>query len=115
MNCIWKAFIYSLHGLKDVFKAERAFRQEVILFCFLIPIAIFIPVSGITKLLLVLFHFLVLIIELLNSSIEAMIDLVSPSYNNLAKNAKNYGSAAVFLSLLSLFTFWIYILIKLFL
>jgi len=98
--------IYSLQGLKDTFIAERAFQQEIIATCILMPLAMYIPVSFSLKLLLIVCNIIVLIVELLNSSIELMADIVSPEFNIKVKRAKDCGSAAVFLSLVSWFIVW---------
>jgi len=103
---IWKALFYSLDGLRHGFLNEAAVRQEIILCIILIPAALMLPVSGILKLVLVICHFAVLITELLNSAVEAVVDRLCPGYDPMAKQAKDMGSAAVFLSLLSLAAAW---------
>lgn len=107
---IWKAFLNSLSGLKDVILHERAFKQELILLCILIPSIFIISVPLYLKLLLLISHLFVLIIELLNSAIEAVVDLASPQYHKLAKQAKNYGSAAVMLSIIVVIILWAFAL-----
>ena len=96
---IFSAFFYSLDGLISGFKYEEAFRQEAILFILLLPGIYFVPVSMAFKLALLAANALVLIVELLNSAVEAVVDMVSPDYHVLAKRAKDMGSAAVLLSL----------------
>jgi diacylglycerol kinase (ATP) len=103
---VWNALFYSLAGLGAAFRHEAAFRQEVLLACVLIPIALFLPVSTIGKALMIGSIFLVLITELLNSGIEAIVDRASPEIHPLAKRAKDIGSAAVFLSLINLAVIW---------
>lgn len=100
------AFGYSLHGLRACYRNEEAFRQEVVLFFILLPILLILPVSGVTKIVLLLANTLVLIVELLNSAIEAIVDKVSPEFNSLAKRAKDMGSAAIFLCLLVAAAAW---------
>jgi len=97
---------YSLSGLKTCFANEAAFRQEVLLFIVLLPILFLLPVSVLMKIVLLLVNTLVLIVELLNSAIEAIVDKASPEFNDLAKGAKDMGSAAVLLSLLAAASAW---------
>ncbi len=91
---------YSIDGLRAAWQNEDAFRQELILAAIMIPIAALLPVTLIEKILLVGVVVLVLIVELLNTGIEAAIDRDSMEINPLGKRAKDYGSAAVMLSLL---------------
>ena len=102
------AACYSMQGLKSCLKNEAAFRQEVALFLITLPILIFIPVPLWLKLLVVAGNLLVLIVELLNSALEAIVDMVSPEYHELAGRAKDQASAAVFLALLVAGMFWCY-------
>ena len=97
---------YSLSGLKTCFVNEAAFRQEVLLFIVLLPILLLLPVSVMMKIVLLLVNTLVLIVELLNSAVEAIVDKASPEFNHLAKGAKDMGSAAVLLSLLAAGSAW---------
>jgi diacylglycerol kinase (ATP) len=112
---IWKACSYSKDGLIAAIKNEAAFRQEIVLFCIAIPILYFIPLSLEAKLLLFMAHSMILIVEILNSAIEAAVDLASPEYSRFAKRAKDMGSAAVFLSLVCTATIWGVLLIATFL
>ena len=100
------ATIYSKQGIVTAFKSEAAFRQEIALFVLLLPAIYFLPVSLEMKLLLFTGNSIVLITELLNSAIEAVVNLVSPEFSELAKNAKDKGSAAVFLTLLLAAVIW---------
>jgi len=104
---IWNALFYSLDGLAAAFKHEDAFRQEVLLALILIPIAIYMPVSGFGKALMVASVLLVLIVELLNSGLEAVTDRISLEDHVLAKRAKDLGSAAVMLSLVNVHVVWL--------
>jgi len=104
---IWNALFYSLDGLAAAFKHEDAFRQEVLLALILIPIAIYMPVSGFGKALMVASVLLVLIVELLNSGLEAVTDRISLEDHVLAKRAKDLGSAAVMLSLVNVPAVWL--------
>lgn len=103
---IWNAAFYSFEGMKISFLEEAAFRQEVLLACVLIPIALFLPVSFTGKSLMIASIFLVLIVELLNSAIEAVVDRVSLEKHPLSKRAKDMGSAAVFLGLMNVLVVW---------
>lgn len=101
-----RAFFYSIDGFIAAYRCEDAFRQEVLLAVVLIPVALLSPVSGIAKALLVGSVLLVLIVELLNSAIEAVTDRVSIEDHVLAKQAKDMGSAAVLASLVLLAAVW---------
>ena len=103
---IWNAFGYSLAGLKAAFTHEDAFRQEVLLAAVLIPAAFFMPASGLGKAMMVASVLLVLIVELLNSAVEAAVDRISLENHRLAKRAKDIGSAAVFLALVNVPLVW---------
>lgn len=107
---IWNAFHYSLAGLRAAFKHEDAFRQECLLALILIPAALFAPASGTGKAILIGSTLLVLIVELLNSAIEATVDRVSLERHLLAKRAKDIGSAAVLVALLNLALAWLLVL-----
>ena len=108
---LWNAVFYSLDGLSAAFRHEDAFRQEVLMALILIPIAIHAPATGAGKALMVASVFLVLIIELLNSGIEAVTDRISLEDHILAKRAKDMGSAAVMLALLNVPVVWLLVLI----
>jgi len=103
---IWNAFGYSFAGLGAAFRYEDAFRYEVLLAAILIPAAFFMPASGLGKALMVASILLVLIVELLNSAVEATVDRISLENHRLAKRAKDIGSAAVLLSLLNVPVVW---------
>ena len=106
----FRAAINSWNGLIYAFKEESAFRQELGLSLILIPLAIYLPVTPIEKILLIASVILVLIIELLNSSVEAAIDRISFEVHDLSKRAKDFGSAAVMLALLLCALTWVIIL-----
>ncbi len=103
---VWNALGYSLAGLKAAYLCEDAFRQEAWLAVLLIPAALFLPVPWIGRGLMVASVLLVLIVELLNSAIEAVVDRVSLENHRLAKRAKDIGSAAVLVSLLLVVVVW---------
>ena len=107
---IWKALFYSLDGLAAAFKHEEAFRLEVLLTLILVPIALHMPVSGAGKALLVGSLLLVLVAELLNSAIEAVTDRISLEDHVLAKRAKDFGSAAVMLSVINVLVVWLLVI-----
>jgi diacylglycerol kinase (ATP) len=96
---IYWASVYSLDGLLSAWRHEPAFRQELVLAVVLIPTALLLPITATQKALLCGSVILVLIMELLNSAVEATVDRISLQQHELAKRAKDYGSAAVFLSL----------------
>ena len=103
---VWNALLYSIDGLRAAFRHEDAFRQEVFLAALLIPAALFMPVAGTGKALMVASVLLVLIVELLNSAIEAAVDRISLEHHALAKRAKDIGSAAVMLALVNVPVVW---------
>jgi diacylglycerol kinase (ATP) len=100
------AFGYSLEGFKAAFKHEDAFRQEVYLAIVLIPLALYLGSNATEKALMVASVLLVMIVELLNSAIEAAVDHTSTDHHALAKRAKDIGSAAVFLALTTVAIVW---------
>lgn len=104
------ALRYSLAGLRSAWKHEHAFRQELCIVLPAIVAALLLPVTALEKLLLVATMMLVLIVELLNSAIEAVVDRVSLERHPLSKNAKDFGSAAVMLSVLLAAAAWAVVL-----
>jgi len=107
---ILNAARYSVDGFAAAWSHEDAFRQEVILAAIMVPAALLLPVGLIEKILLIGVVVLVLIVELLNSAVEAAIDRDSYEINSLGKRAKDLGSAAVMLSLLLVVGTWLAIL-----
>ena len=107
---IWNAMFYSIEGLRAAFRHEDAFRQEVLLALLLIPLALFLTPSGLGKALMIASVLLVLIVELLNSAVEATVDRVSLEQHQLAKRAKDIGSAAVMMSLANVVVVWLLVL-----
>ena len=103
---VWNALFYSIDGMSAAFRHEDAFRQEVFLAALLIPAALFTPASGLGKALMIAVVLLVLIVELLNSAIEAAVDRISLENHKLAKRAKDIGSAAVLLALINVPVVW---------
>lgn len=106
LSRVFNACGYSLQGFVSAFRHEEAFRQEVLLAALLIPLALWLDVTGAAKATLIASVLLVLIVELLNSAIEATVDRVSLDHHYLAKRAKDIGSAAVFLSLANAALVW---------
>jgi diacylglycerol kinase (ATP) len=96
----WHAAKNSWCGLVYAFMEESAFRQELTLLILLSPVAALLPISLLEKSLLISSLIMVLVIELLNSSVEAAIDRISFDHHDLSKRAKDFGSAAVMLALL---------------
>ncbi|MFA6816866.1 MAG: diacylglycerol kinase [Lentisphaeria bacterium] len=105
---------YTIYGLRSILK-ETAFQHELLLGIFILPAAWFMPFSTAEALFLTLLWTLLLIIEMLNTAIEAVVDLVSPDYHILAKKAKDLGSSAVGIMILFNILSWIILLLDLFL
>ena len=97
---------YSRDGLAAAWKNEAAFREEVLLAAIAIPLAIVLGKTGIERALLIGAILLILIVEILNSGLEAVVDKASPEKHELAKRAKDMGSAAVLLSLVNAAVIW---------
>ena len=97
---------YSMDGLTAAFKNEAAFRQEALMSMLLIPVAIWLQPGFVPFCLLVGSMLLVMMVELLNTGIETAIDYQSMDVHPMAKLAKDFGSAAVFLSLVNLALVW---------
>jgi diacylglycerol kinase (ATP) len=107
---IWNALFYSLAGFKAAYRHEHAFRQECLLALILLPAALLMPTSGLGKALMVASVLLVLVVELVNSALEAAVDRISLEQHQLAKRAKDIGSAAVFMSLVNVAAVWALVL-----
>lgn len=107
---IRRAFLNTLAGLADAWRHESSFRQEVALAAILIPIACWAPVTVGERALLVAVVLLVIVVELLNSSVETAIDRISFEQHPLSKRAKDIGSAAVFVALVLGVVVWAIIL-----
>lgn len=103
---VWNAFFYSLEGFKAAWKHEDAFRQEAILALILIPLALLLTDAALERALMIASVLLVLIVELINSAIEATVDRISLENHALAKRAKDIGSASVLLSLANVLVIW---------
>lgn len=110
---IYAAFLYSMQGFRTAWKSEYAFRQELMLAIPAAVVALLLPVSPLEKLALIAVLVLLLIVELINSAIEAVVDRISFERHPLSKNAKDFGSAAVFLALSLAGATWAVILLPL--
>lgn len=102
----WQAFLWSMKGLRATWDVESSFRLEVYLFVVLAPLAIWLGESGIEQAILIGSMMLVLVVEVLNSALEAVVDRWGPEHNELAGRAKDMGSAAVFLSDINVLICW---------
>ena len=109
------AFGYSMKGLKFAWQNEAAFRQECYIAFVLLPLAFLFAESAVQLVLLILPIFILLIVELLNSAIEAAVDRYGDELHVLSGAAKDIGSAAVFFSLVLLGIIWMFILFDIFL
>ncbi|MEW6589496.1 MAG: diacylglycerol kinase [Pseudomonadota bacterium] len=97
---------YSWAGLQAAFRHEDAFRQEVFLLVVLVPLALYLGDTGLERALLIGSLLLVLIVELLNSAVEAAVDRISLDHHELIKRAKDMGSAAVMIALVNVGVVW---------
>lgn len=111
---LFAAFSYSIEGFRTAWRGEHAFRQELLLVIPGVIVALLLPVSPLKKLALIAVLVLVLVVELLNSAIEAVVDRVSFERHPLSKNAKDLGSAAVFLTFSLAVATWAVIVAPLF-
>lgn len=102
---------YSIAGLAAAARHEDAFRQELMLAAVMVPLGLWLGQTGVERALLIGSVMLVLIVELLNSAVEATVDRVSLDDHNLAKRAKDLGSAAVMLSLVIVAVVWLLVLL----
>ena len=102
----WQAFRWSMKGLRATWDVESSFRLEVYLFVVLAPLAIWLGESGIERAILIGSMMIVLVVEVLNSAVEAVVDRWGPEHNELAGRAKDMGSAAVFLSDINVLICW---------
>lgn len=112
---IFRATGFSMQGLKLAWHSEAAFRQELILAIIMLPIAMLLDVSTVERILLIMSLLIVLIVELLNSAIEAVVDRIGHEHHPLSGQAKDIASAAVFVSLTLCGITWSMILWPLFL
>ena len=102
----WRAFIWSMQGLRATWAVESSFRLEVYLLAVLVPLACWLGESGVERAIMIGSMLLVLVVEVLNSAVEAVVDRWGPEQHELAGRAKDMGSAAVFLADLNVLACW---------
>lgn len=105
---------FSCKGLAAAFRHETAFRQEVALTVLLIPLALWLGDSGVERALLIMSWLLVLMFELVNSGVEAVVDRIGTEHHELSGRAKDVGSAAVLVALVNAAVVWLLVLTKFF-
>jgi diacylglycerol kinase (ATP) len=110
LNRIYYATRYSFSGLKSAWICEAAFRQEIILTLVLLPVLFLVPLDLTSRLLMFFSLSALLIVELLNSAVEAAIDRISSEHHELSARAKDIASAAVFLAILQFVVVWVALL-----
>jgi len=103
---LWNAMHYSIAGLREAYRHEGAFRQEVWLALLLIPAALMLGEDGLSRAAMIASVLIVLIVELLNSAVEATVDRISLDRDELARRAKDLGSAAVLIALINVAVVW---------
>ena len=108
---LWLATLNSLRGLKHCYYSEAAFRQECWAACVLLPLAIWLGRSGVERTLLVGSVLFVMIVELLNTGIEVVVDRISHERHHLSGFAKDLGSSAVLIALLAAVATWLFVLL----
>ncbi|MEM1111997.1 MAG: diacylglycerol kinase [Pseudomonadota bacterium] len=106
-----KATRYSWQGAREAFRTEAAFREEIYAALIMIPFALWIDVSGVERALLIASVLFVIIVELLNTAVEVVVDRISPEHHALSGHAKDLGSAAVLTSLMLAFSTWTCVLV----
>lgn len=108
---LWNALGYSMDGFRSAYRHEDAFRMELLAAALTIPLALWLSVGNIGKALMIGSILLVLIVELVNSAIEATVDRISLEDHDLAKRAKDIGSAAVLVSIINAVAVWMLVLL----
>jgi len=106
------AILFSVAGFRATWKHEEAFRQEVVAFIVAVPLAFWLTNDNVERVLLIASVVLVMIVELLNSAVEAVVDRVGTEFHELAGRAKDIGSSAVMLSIMLAIATWLLILVK---
>jgi diacylglycerol kinase (ATP) len=104
---ITRATGYSFNGLRAAFAGEEAFRQELLIVAILTPVALWLGQTAVERALLIASLLLLLIVELLNSAVEAAVDRIGPERHELSGRAKDMGSAAVFVALMLTGVVWL--------
>lgn len=110
LNRLGRATVVSLIGLREVYRSEAAFRQELVVLVLIIPAACLLTSVGVERALLIGSWMLVVVIEMVNSAIEAAVDRIGKESHELSRKAKDLGSAAVFCSIVLSVTVWILVL-----
>lgn len=110
MERLYKAFLYSISGIKSAWHDEQAFRLEIILASIMIPTSFFLAPDKISLLLMIGSIFLVIALELLNTAIESTVNLVGTGIQPLAKKAKDTASAAILIAAVNACVIWCVIL-----
>jgi len=100
---------YSIRGLTNAWRNETAFRQEVVVIVILLPVALWLGNTAIQRALLVLSALMILIVELINSAIESTVDRIGSEAHPLSAQAKDMGSAAVLITLITAAAVWVFI------
>jgi diacylglycerol kinase (ATP) len=103
---IIKAVIWSMAGIKAAWKNEQAFRWEAAIVLLMMPVGLWLGRTAVERALLIAFSMSILIIELLNSAVEAVVDRIGPERHELSKRAKDLGSAAAFISMITAAFVW---------
>ena len=106
---ILKAFIWSMAGIKAAWKNEQAFRWEACIVLLMMPVGLWFGKTAVERALLIACSMAVLITELLNSAVEAVVDRIGPERHELSKRAKDLGSAAAFISMITAAAVWVLI------
>jgi len=109
---LWQAARYSMQGLDAAYEREKAFQQEIWLGLILVPVALFVGDTGTQRAVLIGSLGLILIAELLNSAIEAVVDRIGSERSELSGRAKDLGSAAVFVSIVQAILIWLFVLFE---
>jgi diacylglycerol kinase (ATP) len=112
LNRLVRATVVSLIGLRDVYRSEAAFRQELLVLLLVIPAAWLLTSAGVERALLIGSWMLVIVVEMVNSAIEAAIDRIGNEHHELSRKAKDFGSAAVFCSIVLSVAVWILVLVS---
>ena len=103
---IIKAVIWSMAGIKAAWKNEQAFRWEAAIVLLMMPVGLWLGRTAVERALLIAFSMSILITELLNSAVEAVVDRIGPERHELSKRAKDLGSAAAFISMITAAVVW---------
>lgn len=107
---LWLATLNSLRGLRDCYRSEAAFRQEVWIACVAVPAAFWLGRSNVERILLAGAVLLVMLVELLNTAVEVVVDRIGVERHHLSGFAKDLGSSAVLLALVAATTTWVLVL-----